>query len=134
MSDLSGDPWLPRLQGWICPIPWARGQWWGQPLACPTAQRGVQDCSYLLEACFVLIILFFAFPKFSHVLIHVSNPFLMNCSINDVHEKPQPSLPKNLNFLWQLVSSAAILLLPFSWCCIWLSKQSIERQPGCEPF
>lgn len=44
-----------------------------------------------------------------------------------MQEQPHSSLPRNLNSLWQQVPNAAVLLLPFSWCCTRLSKQSGGR-------
>lgn len=80
-----------------------------------------------LRYCFALIIPFFAFPKFSSVFFHTSNPSLKSSSINQVQVWPQSSVPKNLNSLWQQVPNAAVLLLPFSWCCIQSSTQSRGR-------
>lgn len=59
---------------------------------------------------FVLIILFFAFPKFSLVFIQMSNCFLMNCSMNDMHEKPQSSVPRT----WTPYGSQCPVLPPSS--------------------
>lgn len=76
----------PRLD--VAPFPGQGASGEDSHVHAPQHSEGFRTAAAFRRPVFVLIILFFAFPKSSFVFTHISNPCLINCSISEVHVKP----------------------------------------------